>query len=135
MQCAIVLQAIEIIDSDEGAALRASLMRNILHLRSALESANFELLGAPSAIVPALLGNTALSRLVTRYTQEAGVIVNLVEYPAVSRNSSRWRLQAMANHEPRHIDALVDAAVQARKTAAAHLATLENTEDSDAVAA
>ncbi len=79
---------------------------------------------SPSAIVPALLGDTALSRLLTRYTQEAGAVVNLVEYPAVSRNNSRWRLQTMARHEPHHIDRLVEIAIQARTTAKAHIAAL-----------
>jgi glycine C-acetyltransferase len=38
----------------------------------------------------------------------------MVEYPAVSKNSSRWRLQLMADHEEWHLDRLVDVAIDAR---------------------
>lgn len=129
MACAVVLKCLDIIESEEGAALREKLMANIIDLRHALQAAGFELLGGPSAIVPAVLGDTALSRLMTRYTLEAGAIVNLVEYPAVSRNSSRWRLQVMALHERRHIDRLVAIALKARETAQAHLAALTSERD------
>ena len=42
-------------------------------------------MGQPSAIVPVVTGDSALSRLMTRHALQNGAIVNLVEYPAVSR--------------------------------------------------
>jgi glycine C-acetyltransferase len=66
---------------------------------------------------------------------EHGGIVNLVEYPAVSRNSCRWRLQVMAKHELRHIDRLVEVAVKARELAKAHLLALENAQTEGEMAA
>lgn len=117
VQAAIVLAALDIVDGEEGAALRARLMGNVLRLRAGLEANGFQVLGQPSAIVPAVFGNSPVSRLATRYALENGAIVNLVEYPAVSRNSCRWRLQVMAQHTASHIDMLVEIAMAAQVAA------------------
>lgn len=117
VQCAIVLACLEVIASDEGRERRENLMKNILHMRAALEARGFDLLGQPSAIVPVLLGDNPFCRLMTKYTLESGGIVNLVEYPAVARNTCRWRLQLMATHEPSHIDELIAIACRARDRA------------------
>lgn len=134
IQAAVVLEALDIVRSPEGADRRESLMANILELRGSLGGAGFKLLGRPSAIVPVILGDSAASRLTTRYALAAGGIVNLVEHPAVSRNTCRWRLQVMADHKPRDIERFVRIAVDARKEAHAHLAFL-SAEKAEAVPA
>ncbi len=117
VQCAIVLRCLDIIESDEGAELRGRLMENALLLRDGLTAHGFSVMGQPSAIVPVVTGSAALSRLMTRHALENGAIVNLVEYPAVSRNSCRWRLQVMAGHQLDEIDTMIDLAVSARSHA------------------
>ena len=116
-QAAIVLAALDIVESEEGAERRMRLMENVSNLREGLAAEGFQLLGKPSAIVPVVLGGGAISRLATRYAQENGAIVNLIEYPAVSRNNCRWRLQVMAEHTARQIDELVRIAARAREAA------------------
>ncbi|MGE0502481.1 MAG: aminotransferase class I/II-fold pyridoxal phosphate-dependent enzyme [Rhizobiaceae bacterium] len=117
MQAAAVLTCLDIVDSAEGTARRERLMSNIVYLRNALQSRDFDVLGKESAIVPVVLGNNRRSRLMTSYVLHNGALVNLVEYPAVSRNGCRWRLQVMHDHTPEQIDRLVDLAVDARKHA------------------
>jgi glycine C-acetyltransferase len=107
VQSAIVLQAFEIVRSDEGQALRAALMENVLYLRSELERASIEVVGNPSAIVSAKVGDEALARLVSRRLPPLGVVANLVEFPAVAKGSARFRLQVMARHTRDNIDELV----------------------------
>lgn len=124
IQAAVVLEALDIVRSPEGAERRECLMTNILELRAKMEGEGFRLLGQPSAIVPVILGDSAASRLTTRYALASGGIVNLVEYPAVSRNTCRWRLQVMADHKPGDIERFVRIAVGAREQARAHLAFL-----------
>jgi glycine C-acetyltransferase len=121
VQCSIVLQCLDIMESDEGAQRRARLMDNIIYMREALQLAGFNLLGEPSAIIPVILGDNATSRLTTRYALEEGAAVNLVEFPAVSKNTCRWRVQVMATHTHEHIDRFVKIAVGARAKAAAHI--------------
>jgi glycine C-acetyltransferase len=103
MQAATVLKAFEIIDSEQGADLRRSLMDNVLSLRRQLVEAGLEVYGDPSAIVCVKMGSEALARLVGRRLPEEGLIANLVEYPAVPKGQARFRMQVMANHTAQNI--------------------------------
>ncbi len=122
VQAAVVIAALDIAQSAEGAARRERLMDNIQFLRGQLTDMGFEVLGHPSPIVPVVLGNAALSRLICRFTLEGGALVNLVEFPAVSRNTCRFRLQVMADHTRADIEELCDILYAARAKASALLA-------------
>ena len=121
VQCAIVLKALDIVQSEEGHERRERLHRNTVRLRAGLKGAGFKVLGEPSPIVPAILGNSAICRLATRYAFESGALVNMAEHPAVPLNACRWRLQVMADHTEVHISRMVDVAIAARAQADAHL--------------
>ena len=95
---AIVGTAIDIVDSAEGAQLRADLMGNIKLLRSLLGGCSLETYGDPSAIVCVKMGTESLARLVSRRLPAMGMIANLVEFPAVPKGQARFRLQVMAKH-------------------------------------
>ena len=107
VQAATVLKAFEIVKSDEGRNLRAALMKNVLYLRSELARIGMEVVGNPSAIVSAKVGDEALARMVSQKLPGLGVVANLVEFPAVAKGSARFRLQVMANHTKSHIDDLI----------------------------
>jgi glycine C-acetyltransferase len=130
IQAAIISKSLDIIRSPEGADRRARMLSAAEYLRKSLSSAGFDVLGVPSAIVPTVLGSNALSRLITRLTLEAGILVNLAEHPAVPRNSCRWRLQVMADHRVEDVDKLVAAAVTSRDQARKWLPVKEEKEDS-----
>jgi glycine C-acetyltransferase len=119
VQAATVLKAFEIVKSDEGRNLRAALMKNVLYLRSELARIGMEVIGNPSAIVSAKLGDEALARMVSQKLPALGVVANLVEFPAVAKGSARFRLQVMANHTKSHIDDLIGRLYQAYRSAIA----------------
>jgi 7-keto-8-aminopelargonate synthetase-like enzyme len=93
-----VLKAFEIIESQEGARLRAALMGNILDLRASLTSRGLDFYGDPSSIVAVKTGTEGLARLVSRRLPELGLLASLVEYPAVPKGAARFRMQVMAGH-------------------------------------
>jgi glycine C-acetyltransferase len=95
---AIVCEAFEIVDSEEGAHLRQLLSTNIRMLRSLLSGCSLETYGDPSAIVCVKMGSEALARLVARRLPSMGMLANLVEFPAVPKGQARFRLQVMAKH-------------------------------------
>jgi glycine C-acetyltransferase len=107
VQAATVLKAFDIVKSDEGRNLRAAMMKNVLYLRSELVRIGMEVIGNPSAIVSAKVGDEALARMVSQKLPALGVVANLVEFPAVAKGSARFRLQVMANHTKSHIDDLI----------------------------
>ena len=114
IQAAVILEAIDIVESGEGAKLHANLRHNVDHVRNRLQSCGFKTIGEPSAIVPVVIGDSGISRAMTHHMVLNGAIVNLVESPAVARNQSRWRLQVMAGHTEAHIDQLVEQACATR---------------------
>lgn len=98
VQAAVILECVNIVRSDEGASLRADLLRNAEGLRRLLTDEGLECMGTPSAIVPVLIGSEKVSRLVGKLLFEQSVFVNQVEFPGVPVGASRLRLQLMANH-------------------------------------
>ena len=102
-----MLKAFEIVKSDEGRNLRSALMKNVLYLRGELKRLGVEIVGNPSAIVSAKVGDEALARMVSEKLPSLGVVANLVEFPAVAKGSARFRLQVMANHTKTNIDELI----------------------------
>ena len=115
-QAAIVGKCFDIIESEEGAILRKRLMTNINTLRKLLHNCNFEVYGEPSPIVCVKMGYESLARLVSRRLPSAGLLANLVEYPAVPKERARFRMQVMANHTSHDI---IDAVHCLSKAAAA----------------
>ena len=100
LQTAVVNRAFDIIFSDEGEALRARLMKNVLHLREAVLARDMTIAGTPSPIVPIFVGNEKIARLTFKRLTCNGLLANLVEFPAVARGKARFRFQVMATHEP-----------------------------------
>lgn len=104
-QIATISTSLGIVRSDEGAALREKLMRNILSLRDQVRERNMEVYGDPSAIVAVKAGDEALARLTALEMPKLGLLANLVEFPAVPKGQARFRLQVMAGHAEDEIDA------------------------------
>jgi 7-keto-8-aminopelargonate synthetase-like enzyme len=98
-QIAVILAALTIVRSAEGDRRREELMKAVQTLRSGLSGRNVEVMGAPSPVVPVFIGRDDVARFASRILLQSGIITNLVEYPAVSRATARFRLQVMSTHE------------------------------------
>ncbi|WP_294646549.1 aminotransferase class I/II-fold pyridoxal phosphate-dependent enzyme [uncultured Aureimonas sp.] len=98
VQVAIIGQALSIVRSAEGAALRGRLMDNVLSLRRQIEERGMGVYGDPSAIVSVKTGDEKLARLTAKILPTLGLVSNLVEFPAVGKGLARFRLQVMATH-------------------------------------
>ena len=114
IQAATIMKAFDIVEGAEGEGLRRSLAANVEGLRARLTEAGLEVLGAPSPLVCVRMGEEGVARLVSRRLPDAGLIANLVEFPAAPKDNARIRLQVMASHTT---DNLLDAA-RALKSAA-----------------
>jgi 7-keto-8-aminopelargonate synthetase-like enzyme/DNA-binding NarL/FixJ family response regulator len=103
VQAATVTKAFEIVKSEKGQQLRYKLLKRVIQMRDALNAAGLSVIGDPSAIVPVLVGDEALARMVSRRLPELEVIANLVEYPAVAKGNARFRLQMMPSHTEENV--------------------------------
>jgi len=108
LQAGVVLKALDIVRSPEGAILREQSFDNVIRLRAGFDVRGLECLGDPSNVVPVIAGDDAVGRWTGRLLEENGLIANLVEFPAVPRGRSRFRFQVMATHSAQQIDQGVD---------------------------
>lgn len=99
-QAAVVLEALRIVRSEEGEALRTKARENSMALRAAFAERGIDCLGEPSNVVPVPVGDPKVARLAAKLVFERGIFANLVEYPAVRLRETRFRMQVMATHTP-----------------------------------
>jgi glycine C-acetyltransferase len=115
LQSAAARESLRIIRSPDGDSRRASLMSTIDCLRAEFAARDIHCLGDPSPIVLVPIDSEDVARVASAMLFERGVIVNLVEYPAVAAGSARFRMQLMADHTPEQVKEaarVVDATVQ-----------------------
>lgn len=103
ISCSIALKSLEIITSEEGKERRRNLMKVVNYTIDELNKRGFITNGYPSPIIPVLIGDSRLARLLTREVLTMGLIANLIEFPAVPRNKSIIRIQMMGNMPKDHI--------------------------------
>ena len=125
VQAAVIHKSFEIVDSAEGEALRGELMANILDLRTKLAAEKLDFYGDPSAIVAVKMGSEGLARLVSRNLHDAGLLANLVEYPAVGKGAARFRMQVMAKHTNENVSRAVEIMSSCRDAALRELEAMQ----------
>jgi 8-amino-7-oxononanoate synthase len=96
---AAALEALKIICSDEGDALRAQLRANIARVRS----------DHRTPIVPIIVGDELATVAASDALLDLGLLVPAIRPPTVAPGTSRLRVALSAAHTPEQVDALVDA--------------------------
>jgi 7-keto-8-aminopelargonate synthetase-like enzyme len=119
LQCALADAALAVVRSPDGAERRQQLLAAVSALRAGVAEQGLTCLGNPSPIVPVLLGRECVSRLTASLCQRNGLFTNVLEFPAVSVGSARFRMQCMASHTP------ADAAAAARTIGDSHRAAVQ----------
>jgi 7-keto-8-aminopelargonate synthetase-like enzyme len=122
-QIATILASLKIVRSEEGARRRRDVMSAVQSLRTGLTGRQVEVMGVPSPVVPVFVGRDDVARTAARLLAKAGVITNLIEFPAVSRATARFRLQVMSTHTRQACETaaarVADAIAEARALCAA----------------
>ena len=96
---AAALEAIGVLESAEGAALRERLRSSVDRVR----------LGHPSPIIPIVLGDEGAALRASQQLLECGLLVPAIRPPTVPVGSSRLRVALSAAHTDEQITALLDA--------------------------
>ena len=117
LQAAIVMEALRIVRSDEGEALRDRSLQNINHLRDSFSQRGVLCLGRPTNVVPVIVGDETLAKWTSRFLEGSGLLANLVEFPAVPKGTARFRFQVMATHTSDQIDDAVTIFCEASEAA------------------
>ena len=93
------LAAVELVDSPEGAQLRAQLDRNAALFRSVVAAAGFDTMGSRTQIVPLFVGEAEQAMAFTQRLLDEGVFVQGIRPPTVPAGTCRLRCTLMATHE------------------------------------
>ncbi|WP_250500098.1 glycine C-acetyltransferase [Caballeronia sp. GAWG1-5s-s] len=103
------IKVLELLDSDEGAALRSRVRANGARFRQAMSSLGFDLVPGEHPIIPVMLGDAQLASRMADALLDDGVYVIGFSYPVVPRGRARIRTQMSAAHTPEQIDRAVEA--------------------------
>lgn len=106
------LKVLEILSSDEGAALRSNLKRNAEYFRKAMSEAGFTLVPGEHPIIPVMLGDARLAGEVSAALLKEGVYVVGFSFPVVPKGKARIRTQMSAGHSLEQIQKTVDAFIK-----------------------
>jgi 8-amino-7-oxononanoate synthase len=108
-QLSAAKRGVELVQSNEGEALRTRLWANVDALKNELIQQGWKLPVVRSAIMPLMIGDEREALALAERLREAGVWVPAVRYPTVARGAARLRVTVSAAHQPKHLDALLEA--------------------------
>ncbi len=106
---AATLDALDLLQSAEGADLRARLAANGERFRAEMSKLGFRLAGAGHPIIPVMLGEAKLATEMADALLKEGVYVIGFSFPVVPKGQARIRTQMSAAHSPEDIDRAVAA--------------------------
>jgi glycine C-acetyltransferase len=98
-----------LIDSAEGAGLRAQLARNGERFRSEMTRLGFKLVPGEHPIIPVMLGDAKLASDMADALLKEGIYVIGFSYPVVPKGQARIRTQMSAAHTAADIDRAIAA--------------------------
>tara|TARA_Y100001934_G_scaffold200455_1_gene236386 strand:- start:574 stop:1755 length:1182 start_codon:yes stop_codon:yes gene_type:complete len=108
-QLSAAKRGVELVQSNEGEALRTRLWANVDALKNGLIQQGWKLPVVRSAIMPLMIGDEREALALAERLGDAGVWVPAMRYPTVARGAARLRITVSAAHQPKHLDALLEA--------------------------
>jgi glycine C-acetyltransferase len=103
------LAVLDLLQSAEGAALRARVRDNGTRFRREMTALGFELVPGTHPIIPVMLGDAALATRVADALLAEGVYVIGFSYPVVPRAKARIRTQMCAAHTEAQLERAIGA--------------------------
>jgi 8-amino-7-oxononanoate synthase len=100
-QAAASLAALNLLQTEEGQAIRAKLKKNISTFK-----VGRSILGTPSPIVPHIIGNNEAALAASKKLLDAGFLVTAIRFPTVPRGTARLRITLSAAHSSEQIEKL-----------------------------
>jgi 8-amino-7-oxononanoate synthase len=99
--------AIDVVQSEEGAARRVRLWARVDEIKNGLVKLGWPLPPVRSAIIPLLIGDEARAIETATELRQQGVFIPAIRYPSVARGQARLRLTANADHTAGDVDDLL----------------------------
>ncbi len=104
--CAAAAAALDVVLSEEGEALRATLAARIARLDDGLPN-RFQRKNGAGAIFPLILGSEMAALDAASEAREQGLFIPPVRYPTVPKGQARLRATLTSLHSEQHLDRLI----------------------------
>jgi glycine C-acetyltransferase len=106
-EAAAALAALELLDSDSGAALLDRLRSLTRRFEEGLVGLGFEVIPGGHPVVPLMVRDTARTRALVAHLRRNGVLATGLSFPVVPRGDEEIRFQVNADHTESDIDAVL----------------------------
>lgn len=103
-EAAAAAKAVEIVEGEQGAALRAHLSAMTQRFTAGLARLGFETIPGDHPIVPLMVRDSAKTRVLVAHLRDHGVLATGLAYPVVPRGEEEIRFQVSADHTAQDID-------------------------------
>jgi 7-keto-8-aminopelargonate synthetase-like enzyme len=116
-QCGIINKCLDIVFSNEGFKLRDELMKKSIYVREKLSVNGFKLWGNPSAIIPIEIDSLSKARFISKIFEENGIVLNLIEFPAVPKSIGLFRFQISSSFSYEFLDKAINVLIKSNEYA------------------
>ena len=106
---AATIAALEVVESEEGAALRKKLESNTRLFRQLMTEAGFDIVPGEHPITPVMLGDAKIAGQIADDLLDQGIYVIAFSYPVVPQDKARIRVQVSAAHSEEQLRGAVEA--------------------------
>ncbi len=106
--CAAGIEALRVVEGEEGAARREKLWENCRYLGKNLEAIGFDV-DVQSPIIPIVLGGAQKALEASKTLLDRDILVPAIRPPTVPRGTSRLRVSLSSEHSSEHLNLLLDA--------------------------
>jgi glycine C-acetyltransferase len=113
---AAALEAVKIVDSEEGKKLLQKLMENIFYFKKKSNENKFIFAyDSEHSIQPLLIGDTLKTKMLVDEMFSRGFVVTNISYPIVPKGKDEIRVQLSASHTKKDIDEFIEALLDSSK--------------------
>ena len=107
-EASATLQAVNILDSDEGKKLLSNLRYLTAKLRNGLVKLGFETIEGEHPVVPILIRDTNKTSMLVKHLFNNNILATGLNYPVVPKGEEEIRLQVGANHTEKDIEYILN---------------------------
>jgi glycine C-acetyltransferase len=107
-EAAAALEALNILDSTEGATLLSKIRDLTARLRAGFQKRGYQTIDGEHPIVPLLIRDTARTRELVQHLFDRNILATGLAYPVVPRGSEEIRFQVSGEHTEKDMDYLIE---------------------------
>jgi len=107
-EAAAAMEAVKIVDSQEGIELLQHLRRMTKHFKNGLVANGFETIVSKHPVVPLMVRDTKKTTALVQHLLKNGILATGLNFPVVPKGDEEIRFQINANHTQGDIDYVID---------------------------